>query len=281
MAKALKVFIVLLLLLSAAALTLGIMLFGKREILKARTQKNELALERIAKNLRFEAFNKDELVVQDEIGLANMDAPLNRLAAAADNQYNELQLTKEDLARTQAELANTKAELAKTQDQLAQALNQIQQLNQEIARKNAEIAEKQTQIATLEQEKADQQVRIDELNNNIATLEDEKQDLKDKIVTLEQTVGDLESMLGLNAGRPLPRGISGKVVLVNNDWNFVVLNLGSDDGLVPNSEMLIHRGDKLVGKIQISGVARKLAIADINPEWTSAQVQEGDAVAVQ
>ena len=281
MAKALKAFIVVLLLLSIASLVLGIMLFGKREVLKARTQKNEAALAKISQNLRFEGFNAAELVVQDAAGLPSMDAPLNRLAAAADNQYNELQLTKEDLSRTKTELATTKDELTATQGELARTQDQVKQLNNTVAEKNAEIARKEDQVATLEQEKASQQVQIDELNNTIATMEDEKQDLKDKVVTLEQTIVELEALTGDSAGRPLPRGLSGKVVLVNKDWNFVVLDLGSDDGLVPNAEMLVHRGDKLVGKIQISGVTRQMAIADIDASWTTAQVREGDFVAVQ
>lgn len=281
MAKALKAFIIVLLLLSITSLVLGIMLFNKREVLKARTQKNEQALANIAKNLRYEAFSATELVALDEIGLAAMDAPLQRLSAAADNQYNELQLTKEDLSRTKNELAITKDTLATTQAELARTQEQVQQLNATIVTKDAEIARKEEQVATLEQDKASQQIQIDELNNTIAKMEDEKQDMKDKVVTLEQSITDLEALLGLNTGRPLPRGIAGKVVLVNKDWNFVVLNLGSNDGLVPNAEMLVHRGDKLVGKIQISGVTRQMAIADINPEWVQAQVKEGDFVAAQ
>ncbi len=281
MAKALKAFIVILLLLSIASLVLGIMLFSKREVLKARTQKNEAALAKISQNLRFDGFNAAELVAQDEVGLAAMDAPLSRLSAAADNQYNELQLTKEDLARTQTELATTKDELTATQGELTRTQEQVQQLNATVTAKNAEIATKEDTIASLEQEKATQQTQIDELNNKIATMEDEKQDLNDKVVTLEQTIVDLEALKGESIGRPLPRGISGKIMLVNKDWNFVVLNLGSKDGLVPNAEMLVHRGDKLVGKIQISGVAKEMAIADINSSWSVSQVREGDFVAAQ
>ena len=281
MAKALKAFIVILLLLSIASLVLGIMLFSKREVLKARTQKNEAALAKISQNLRFDGFNVAELVAQDEAGLLAMDAPLNRLSAAADNQYNELQLTKEDLARTKTELATTKDELTATQGELTRTQEQVQQLNATVTAKNAEIATKEDTIAGLEQEKATQQTQIDELNNKIATMEDEKQDLNDKVVTLEQTIVELEALKGESVGRPLPRGISGKVVLVNKDWNFVVLNIGSKDGLVPNAEMLVHRGDKLVGKIQISGVAKEMAIADINSAWSVSQVREGDFVAAQ
>lgn len=279
MAKALKAFIVILLLLSIASLVLGVMLFGKREVLKARTQKNEMALAKIAQNLRFENFNAAELVVQDAASLPNMEVPLNRLAAAAENQFNELTLTKEDLSRSKTELTTAKDELTAAKGELTRSQEQVQQLNTALTAKSAEIATKEEAIATLEREKAGQQTQIDELNNKIATMEDEKQDLNDKVVTLEQTIVELEALQGESVGRPLPRGISGKVMLVNTDWNFVVVNIGSKNGLVPAAEMLVHRGDKLIGKIQISGVAKDMAIADISSDWSVSQIREGDFVA--
>jgi len=54
MAKFLRVLVVLIFLLSIAALTLGIMLFAKREILKGRTQKLEQGLIRLARTLEAE-----------------------------------------------------------------------------------------------------------------------------------------------------------------------------------------------------------------------------------
>jgi hypothetical protein len=54
MAKFLRVLVVLIFLLSIAALTLGIMLFAKREILKGRTYKLEEGLIKLAKTLEAE-----------------------------------------------------------------------------------------------------------------------------------------------------------------------------------------------------------------------------------
>lgn len=54
MAKFLRVLVVLIFILSAAALTLGIMLFAKREILKGRTYKLEEGLIRLARTLEAE-----------------------------------------------------------------------------------------------------------------------------------------------------------------------------------------------------------------------------------
>ena len=51
MAKALKPLVIILLLLSITSLTLGILLFGKREVLKGRTQKLEQSVLALASSL--------------------------------------------------------------------------------------------------------------------------------------------------------------------------------------------------------------------------------------
>jgi len=286
MAKALKVFVILLLVLSVTALVLGIQLFGKREILKGRTQKLEAAVASVATalNAAKDPFIKEAGVTLNSTTLStyeSMDGELRRLQGLAENRYTELDNTYADLKRTSDELNVTKDELAQTKDQLDRAQQQIVQLNDTVTQKNAEIARQTEQIGQLEQDKAGLQVQIDDLNTTVARMEDEQQDLKDKITTLEQTVVELEGLTGEGSIKALPKGLHGKIVVVNKDWNFVILDLGSNDGLVPNAEMLVHRGDKLIGKVQISGVTRELSIADINADWVQGQVKEGDFVAVQ
>lgn len=286
MAKALKVFIVLLLLLSIASLTLGIILFGKREILKGRTQKLEAAAQQVTRTLSAakEPFINDLGVALNAQNLATyetMDGELARVQKLVENRQLELENTYGDLKRTSDELTATKDELAQTQDQLEQARQQIVQLNETVTQRNAEIARQTEQIGQLEQDKAGLQVQIDDLHNTVAKMEDEQQDLRDKIVTLEQTVTDLEAQLGQGTVKALPKGLHGRVLVVNSDWNFVVLDIGSDSGLVPNAEMLVHRGEQLIGKVLISGVTRQLAIADINNAWLQTGLKEGDSVAVQ
>jgi len=286
MAKALKVFVVLLLVLSIAALVLGIQLFGKREILKGRTQKLEASVTALATTLNAakDPFIKEAGVTLNSESLStydSMDTELNRLRVLAENRYGELDNTYADLKRTSDELNVTKDELAQTKDQLERTQQQVVALNETVTQKNAEIARQGDQIGQLEQDKAGLQVQIDDLNTTVAKMEDEQQDLKDKITTLEQTVVELEGLTGQGNVKALPKGLHGTVVVVNKDWNFVILDLGSNDGLVPNAEMLIHRGDKLIGKVLISGVTRDLSIADINTDWVQGQVKEGDFVAVQ
>lgn len=294
MAKALKVFVILLLLLSAVALALSISLFTKRDVLKGRTQKLENSVAEIATllNRGEEPFIRDLGVAVDRNRLMiydnpdnpsdRMDSELAKVNTLAGERYRELGSTYADLKKTTDELAETRTELANTRQELEDARTQITQLNETISQRNAEIARQREQIDTLDREKAGLQVQIDDLNNQLAKLEDNLQDQRDKIVTLEQTITDLEAQLGGPGNlRALPKGLHGRIVVVNKDWNFVVLDIGSKSGLVPNAEMLVHRGDKLIGKVLISGVTRDLAIADIRADWLQASIREGDFVAVQ
>lgn len=287
MAKALKIFIILLLLLSIGALFLATTLFGKRESLKGRTQKMEKSVTELTASLSKadEPYIRDLGVTIDRNALMtfeSMDKELAKLKTLAGERYRELGTTHADLKATQDELNEARTELAQLRNEIERNRQQIVQLNDTITQRNADIAGLRDQVDQMDRQKAELQIQIDDLNGQIAKNEDEMQDQRDKIITLEQTIGDLEAQLsGPDTIRPLPKGLHGEVVVANKDWNFVILNIGAKAGLVPRAEMLVHRGDKLIGKIQITGVTRDLAIADVRSDWSQMQIREGDSVAVQ
>lgn len=286
MAKALKIFIILILLLSVGAVYLATTLFGKREAMKGRTQKLETAVADISSSLSKAdepyihaldvTIDRNRLMAFD-----NMDSEIGKVKTLAGERFRELGTTYADLKKTTEDLEESRAELAQLRGEIERARQQIVQLNTTITERNADIARQRDQIESVEREKAGLQIQIDDLNNEIAKRDDELQDQRDKVLTLEQTISDMEAQLADGTVRPLPKGLYGHVVLVNKDWNFVILDIGSKAGLVQNAEMLVHRGDKLVGKIRISGVTRDLAIADVRSDWEQMQIRKGDFVAVQ
>jgi hypothetical protein len=79
---------------------------------------------------------------------------------------------------------------------------------------------------------------------------------------------------------PAKSGLRGKVVAVNQAYNFVVLNVGERQGLHSNHDMLVLRDGVLIGKIRISSVEPATAIGDIvsNSLARGVQVQPGDIV---
>jgi predicted RNase H-like nuclease (RuvC/YqgF family) len=274
MGKVLRVMIVLILLLSAGALGLGIVLFTQREALKGRTQKTEKALADIAKNLQ------KKFDVESIKDYATMDGPLNQLAAEAQNTWNTLVQTSNDLEQTRTTLAETKTKLSETETALDQTKQQVEQLKTTVAEKETQISELNTKLASAEQEKSQLKTQLDDTNNQLAKTKEELNDTKDKLANTEQEVVSLKNELHICKGdtEPLRRGLTGKIMLVNPQWEFCVLDIGSDAGVVPNGVMLVHRDDKLVGKVKIGIVKRNMAVADIMGDWTQAPIQEGDSV---
>jgi chromosome segregation ATPase len=77
---------------------------------------------------------------------------------------------------------------------------------------------------------------------------------------------------------PLPAGTKGKIVAVDPKYDFVVLDIGANQQLVPGAKMLVNREGKLVAKVKITRVEQNRAIANIMPEWKQDEILEGDQV---
>jgi len=273
MAKALKPLIIILLVLSITALVLGIMLFNQKKMLKTRIVKHQDAVIKVANNLHMEGLDP-ELMKKAE----TMDKPLNDVAIFAMKQYDDLQYTKQDLEATSNKLVATTIELDTTKTELEGKKQEVVALTEKVDAVNAELAQCNGTVTQLEQDKAGLQTQIEECNNKIVKAEEDMRDCQDEKATLDKIIKDMEAELGGDKIRGIPPGLSGKILVVNPDWNFVVLDIGSDSGLVQNAEMLVHRGEKLVGKVRISSVQKNLSVAEIINDWVKAPIQEGDCV---
>jgi len=283
MAKALKVFIVFLFILSGVSLWLGIELFMQREVIKKRTQEGENTLANIARNLVSTDFNKNNLIAVTTNDFQKMRAEQNKLAAHAKITYDNLVQNGVDYTNTLARLDQTNAVLAQTIQTLNDRIAEVEQLNQTVAQKNMEIAQKEGQISELTMAKANLEQQVRDRDDKIAHQEDVIKDLKDEIRVAEEDIKRISAELvacmnprGDDAYiRP---GTAGRILEVNDEWNFVVLNLGTNNGMVPNGTMIVHRGDKMLGRVRIASVAKDMCIATIERDWQQGQFQEGDFV---
>jgi chromosome segregation ATPase len=245
----LKPVIVILLVLSLVSLVLGIMLFGKREILKGRILNLEDGAKQVAANIHYDDF--DAAALKD---YQKMKAPLGKLSVFAENQYDELVATKQDLDNTKTELAQTQEKLSATEQERDRIQAKADELENEIEAKEVELAQKENELDQLKDDKANLQSQIDDLDTKLVQAEEETRDLQDQIVTLENAIAKLESELEPDRVGNIP------------------------EGLAPNAEMLVHRDDRLIGKVKISTVEENMAVAEIVNSWEQVPVREGDYV---
>lgn len=287
MAKALRVFVVLLFLLCGVALYLEITVFQQREEIKNRNLMYANAILSTARVLGEGAdphiqakpdlakLNLDALLTYTNKPSPNMLEQLAYLKTFAQDRFDELKKTYDDLQQTRDKLRQTEEELAATKRDLEAANAKIAELEATLQQKEAEIAEKTAKIAELEGQIAQLNQEIENKKNEITKLNDTVKDQKDKIIMLQEEIASLRPP---TAAPDLPTNTRGTVLLHNPDWNFVIIDIGDDAGAQIGAEMLVHRGEQMVGKIKIARVRRNLSIADILHEPGFQPLQEGDHV---
>ncbi len=193
-----------------------------------------------------------------------------------------------DLAAAQEEIKQKDIELAAAKEALGAKDQQITLLNNELTRTKGELS-----IARAEAAKAQARVvqyeltglEPDEVKEVIARLKKSLEDIKGLETVIAKRDGDIKvlenrirDLIGDDAPVILPAGLKGKVVTVDPKWDFVVINLGTNDGLLLNGQMLVARDGKLLAKVRIVNVMENKAIANVVSGWKLDDILEGDTV---
>ena len=215
--------------------------------------------------------------------------------AARDNaershaqREKELKAREAAITAEQAKLKEREGNTGGAEEQLAQILKEKSQLENKLQAKETEITALQKQLEEKQPGSANPgaatstelQAQLDDARQQLDAAEREKSLLSEKVQAVAERSAQLEDEKKRRAVVHRKVGVQGKVLAVNQAYNFVVLNLGGRNGVEPHSEMLIVRDGTYIGKIRISSVEPATAIGDIITSTLArgVQVQPGDIV---
>ena len=205
-----------------------------------------------------------------------------------DQARTELASTKKDLAKTKDDLTQTRQELTDTKTQRDTAVADAKKHTQ----RADDLADKLTKTT---QERDDAQAKlaayqatgltadqVGGLNKALKSTQNELEAVKEENGVLQRTVSRLTAqineLIGTNYVVTLRADLRGKIVAVDPKWDFVVLNIGGDEGVLNDGEMLVSRDGKLVAKVIVRSVQKDRSIANVVPGWQLGDVIEGDEV---
>ncbi|MSR65469.1 MAG: hypothetical protein EXS18_06775 [Verrucomicrobiae bacterium] len=186
-----------------------------------------------------------------------------------------LEDTKTELVTTKTDLATTKSDKEKAEAKFSEADKRAADLTQQVAERDAKLADIDKKIAEAGAPIEELKGKINELTQQVTVIEGEKKTLSEKV---KQQEVELAQLMGKDGRVVLPTGLRGKILVYEKNWNFVVLNVGKRDGAIENGELTVFRNTKIVGRIRLTAVNTHLAIANILPQWSKMEIQEGDQV---
>lgn len=211
--------------------------------------------------------------------LASKTEDLEKTKADLDASEKAKSEMSVELTGVRTQLEEAKAQASRLQDQLKQAEEQASTLRDELQAKETRIAELEAaQTGVVEQPV--EQANIQEMENQLKEKETIIETLNEQLTAERNKVKELEERERLRSQQAMRQGLSGRILAVNPGWNFVVLNLGDRNGVVNNAEMLVTRGEQVVGKVRITSVEPSSSIADIivNSVPRGMTIQPGDRV---
>lgn len=218
--------------------------------------------------------------------------------AEKDDLTQQLAETRTAKIRTEDELARVRTDLEDSRGELALAVTAQRDLTQSVE-------DREQEIARLTSDLDGARDQTTELSNQLAELQEERSTLQRQLSSLESTRDELESqvlelaaqptvelgkvVVSGAAGQPVVEvqdttrsvavaGTDGQVMVVNLEYEFIVMNLGKSHGLSVGQEFHIVRGADVLGRVKVEKVYEDLSAAAILPGANAAQIQKGDAV---
>jgi hypothetical protein len=219
---------------------------------------------------------------------------INTLITQRDDYHTTLTQTQATLATTKKDLATTQKNLADTQQQLADAqtarkkaedtaaaqIKRADDLSDKLTKATQDRDAAQADLAAYKATgKSPEEILklvalIKQDQDTIAAINDEKKVLARNLLRVQNQLNEL---LGTaNYVVKLPADLKGRVVVVDPKWDFVVLNIGDEQGVLQDGELLVSRNGKLVAKVVVRTVEKDRCIANIVPGWKLGDVFEGD-----
>ena len=220
---------------------------------------------------------------------------INTLMSQRQEERTQKETAQADASKTHTELKSTQGILSKTQDDLAKsktaqrlaedardlAVKNATDLTDKLAKANKDLDTAQADLAAYkatgkspsEIGRLDAQIRQDQ--KEIAAINDENKLLNRANARLSN---ELAKYKGPQTDIKLPADLKGKVVVVDPKWDFVVLDIGDEQGVLDEGELLVSRDGKLVAKVIVRTVEKGRCIANIMPGWKLGEVFEGDMV---
>ena len=212
---------------------------------------------------------------------------------AAQSAQSAAASAKADQKKAQKAAEDALARATDLQTQAATASRQVEDLNSKVQEAEGRVKAKDTEIADLNAKLTaaagapQTAAPPDALTQQLAEVTRERDELNvvkagfdAQLKTAQAQIASLQKRDADRASGALMAGLRGRVLAVDRNWNFVVLDLGNRNGVNNNATMIIQRGGSMVGRVRITSVEPSQSVADIIPNSVPAgiSVQPGDTV---
>lgn len=219
----------------------------------------------------------EQKVKESENILQQKDLQLQDALAKVDNLTSELKQVQESNKVTQDELAKLRADLTTQQSLRSNLENELKAAQGALKKAQVQLTELEgkknlleSQIGDLEQKTKDEGSDV-ELGTIVVAPELQAPATAQVTPTAKNTAAVIPQ-------KPSVSAAEGKVLVVNKEYNFAVINLGSKDGVAMGDVFYVYHNNKYIGDITLEKIHDSMAAAGFASSNVEKRIAEGDRV---
>lgn len=256
--------------------------------------KEKASLEISLENLRSQLSESSIEMVELKQTNATLTVELDALKAAREDIEREIKYKNDLVNNLSLELARAKNNTKFVSDQLEKISGENNNLRDQVKRLVSAKSALEKSIVRVSKDKDKMSKQLEQSESLIQGKINEIWDIKESLdQTFKSAAQDnkqssnevmlppiVVSAAGRNAvpfdtGMGAP-GFDGKVVSMNQNNNFVIVDIGENEGLRLGDSLSVYRDSKYIARLEVIQVRKDISAADIKDQWSKIQV--GDVV---
>ncbi len=216
--------------------------------------------------------------------IAGLTSDKQQLESALASTKRDLSTAKTALTKTTDDLTNTTADLTSTQAKLTEKTQEADGLKTQLDVKSKDLGQAKTELSSAQETlKKIQEItqsedfkNVDQIRDKLMAQADENKLLGRQLIIMRDENNQLKEQVSELSSTPI--NLRGRVAAVQDNWGFVVLDIGRDQHVGANSHFLVYRDSKMVGKVQVLSVGATTCVAEMVPDYQRGAPRVGDLV---
>ncbi len=135
------------------------------------------------------------------------------------------------------------------------------------------LSKRLTELDQMLQERVDQIVQVKDDIKNARVQAQEISTKESKVVQLQPIVVKAEEEKGTKK-----KAAGGQVLAINEENNFVIIDMGEDDGIKVGQTFSVYRNSQKIASIEVIQTRKEISAADIKNVGSGAKIKIGDMV---
>jgi myosin heavy subunit len=179
---------------------------------------------------------------------------IGRVQEEVDAETERLKIQKNKLSQAEGEVSRTKDELVVKEKKKKELEDLLKDLPQGM--KPETMAENMNK---LKKEKLEFEAQAELKKKEVAAEEEKVAGIQKRLDDVMHKIEDRRKNFERNS-------LTSRVIAVNYDWGFVIIDAGKATGLTQDTKLIVTRGAQTVGKVSVMSVDAKNAMAAIVPD---------------